>query len=339
VRWRRRDRSESADIPNPADDSGAVRVLAPGEQHRVPSAEIVSDAALDELRRSFASAPKRTVVIEDDDRPSPMVLADDGSLPDPEPVASRGIDPRIRERRIAVKRLAGRRRLKWVALVAAVVVMVVGVLVVLASPLLSIRTVDVDGAAYVQRFDGDLLDQVVASLDGEPILIADLQGAADRLEESPWVRSARVTMDFPDRVRIEIRERVPLAYFTGTDGRARVIDDEGRVIVVLDGQPIDYVQITGEGPDLGPGASAGSTYRAAAQLVRALPDELRPQVASLGVTPEGELTMELIQGTDVRFGVPDDLQAKLVALVVVLRRQPAGSMNVIDVSTGEPTIQ
>lgn len=331
MRWRRRNRLEpSAPTDTGHDDASAVRVLAPGE--------VASDAALEELRRSFQPASRRTVVIDDDDRPNPVVLGDDGSLPPSDP-PSPGIDPRIRERRIAVKRSAGRRRLRWVAVAAALVVLVVGVLVVLASPLLSVRRVEVDGAAYVARFDGELLADVVDSLEGEPILIVDLRRAEQRLEGSPWVRSARVTMDFPDRVRIELRERVPLAFFRAGDGRFRVIDDEGRVIVVLDGQPVDYVQITGEGPEVGPGASAGATYRAAAQLVRALPDELRPRVANLGVTPEGELTMELIEGTTVRFGAPDDLQAKLVALVVVLRRQDGDAPEVIDVSTGEPTIQ
>lgn len=297
--------------------------------------DTASDAAMAELERSFS----RTVVIEDDGRPDTISIGGDDSDPIPVATSAPTMDPRLRERRIAVRRSEGRKRLRWVLIALAVVAVVVAVLVVLASPLLSVRDVEVDGAVYTARFDRALLDEVVEELRGEPILIVDLRAAQERLEESPWVRSARVSMRFPDRVSIELRERVPLAWYVAADARHRVIDDEGRVIVVLDGQPVDYVQITGEGPEIEPGAYAGAAYRAAAQVVRALPAELRPQVASLGVTVDGELTMELVTGTEVRLGLPDDLQTKLVALVVVLRRQDAASLTVIDVSSGEPTIR
>lgn len=331
MRWLRRSKGDEQDTSAEArsvDES--VRVLP---RDGLPT-DTASDAALEELQRSFA----RTVVIEDDDRPSTVVIGDDSNSI-PVATSSPTMDPRIRERRIAVRRSEGRKRLRWVAIVVAVVVVVVGVLVVLASPLLSIRDVDVDGAVYVSRFDRELLDEVVDDLRGEPILIADLRGAEQRLEQSPWVRSARVSMRFPDAVRIELRERVPQAWYAAADGQHRVIDDDGRVIVVLGGQPVDYVQITGAGPEVGPGGYAGAAYRAAAQVVRALPPELRPQVASLGVTDDGELTMELVAGTDVRLGLPDDLQSKLVSVVVVLRRQDAESLTLIDVSSGEPTIR
>ena len=49
--------------------------------------------------------------------------------------------------------------------------------------------------------------------------------------------------------------------------------------------------------------------------------------------------MTLKGGTLVRFGPPNDLQDKLVAVVVLLRRQNPSTLAVIDVSTGDPTVQ
>jgi cell division protein FtsQ len=286
-------------------------------------------------REPAPGGPERIVIESDDDLidPGDELGADDTGGP-AAPVAK--MDPRIRARRIAVRRAVGRRRLRWLLLAGIVVAIGALVAVVLASPLFSVRQVRVDGAAYTEA---ELLDEVVASLDGEPIMVVDLAAAEERLETSPWVRDARVTRRFPDTVVIEIAERTPLAFFQGEDQRFRVIDDEGRVLAVLDGQPIDYVPVAGAGPDVEAGASAGGTYRAAAQLVEALPDELRPQVANLGVTEAGELTMTLVSGAEVRLGRPDDLQAKLVALVVVLRRQGAEELTVIDLSSGEPTVR
>jgi hypothetical protein len=49
--------------------------------------------------------------------------------------------------------------------------------------------------------------------------------------------------------------------------------------------------------------------------------------------------MILKGGTIVRFGPPSDLKDKLVSVVVLFRRQDPATLAVVDVSTGEPTIQ
>ncbi len=49
--------------------------------------------------------------------------------------------------------------------------------------------------------------------------------------------------------------------------------------------------------------------------------------------------MVLKGGTVIRFGPPTDLQNKLVGVVVLLRRQDPATLAVIDVSTGQPSVQ
>lgn len=330
----------------------------------------VSDRVLHELQHAFAGDPepqaasrpgsRPRIVIEADDLPDAVTL--DGDLSpgsgrsrvvidaeddiDVVPVAEEGPppptpDPRLRARRIAVRRAESRRRIKWVVGAAVVIVLVAAALVLLASPLLSIRTVEVEGAVYT---DPERLAAIVGQLKGEPILTADLDGAERRLEEIPWVRAARVTMHFPDRVSIQIAERSPIAHFRGADGLYRVIDVEGRVLDAIEGIPADYLPIDGSGPNVPPGEFAGTSWRAAAQLANALPVSLRPRVERLGVTEAGELTMELSDpptgGTIlVRFGFPDRYQDKLVALINELPRHEPGTITVIDVSTGDPTVR
>jgi len=97
--------------------------------------------------------------------------------------------------------------------------------------------------------------------------------------------------------------------------------------------------VRGQGPNLEAGAVADDVFRAAAQLVLALPSEIRPKVKALDLTGGGELSMILKGGTIVRFGPPSDLKDKLVAVVVLFRRQDPATLAVVDVSTGEPTIQ
>lgn len=287
------------------------------------------------------SAP-RTVTIIDDGLVDSVVLGavdDIDGDPTSPPPARTAMDPRIRARRREVRRTQGRRRRRVLGIIAAVLLVILVALVLLVSPVLSVRTVQVDGDVYSRRFDGDRLDRVVASLKGEPILSADLAAVRDELEASPWIRSVRVTRDLPGRVVIELDERQPLAWFMGGDARFRVIDGDGAVIAVLEGQPIDYLGITGTAPDLEPGQFAPAPYRAAAQLIRSLPDEVGDLVTALAVSDLGELSMTLAPGAEVRFGLPDDLQGKLVALVVVMRRQDVAELTTIDLSSGQPTVR
>jgi cell division protein FtsQ len=284
----------------------------------------------------------RTVTIIDEALTDSVVLGGfddtDDVLGGPPP-ARTAMDPRIRERRSEVRRRSSRKRRRVLVGVGSLVVLCAVAVVLLVSPVWSVRRVDVDGAVYMQRFDGERLDAVVSSLRGSPMLSVDLAGARGELEASAWVRSVRITRDMPSRVVIEIAERVPLAWFAGPDGRFRVIDSDGAVIAVLEGQPVDYVGIAGLAPDLEPGEMVPPVFRAAAQLSRSLPEEVAARVTGLAVSAEGEVSMTLDSGTEVAFGLPDDLQGKLVALVVVLRRHDVNDVRVIDVSSGQPTIR
>jgi cell division protein FtsQ len=246
------------------------------------------------------------------------------------------IEPRLRERRIAVKRAAGRKRLRWVLVAVGVLVVIVAVLAVLGSSLFAIDEVRVDGAVYT---DEAALDAVIDDLEGTPVLRADTDSAEERLEAIPWVASARVTTRFPNRATIELRERTPVATYEGPDGRFRVIDVDGRVLDVLDGEPTGYLLVTSpDAPDLDAGRFAPRGFVAAANLVQALTPELRAMAESVVVTADAtDLRMLLSEGREVRFGPGRDLVAKLVRLQTRLDQVDAGGFQYLDVSTDEVT--
>lgn len=244
-------------------------------------------------------------------------------------------DPTFEERRRKRERREKLRKVRWFKLAAIAVVLGVIVIAILASPIFSVRDVQVEGAIYTSQ---DSITAATDMLDGNSYFTLDTNGASDILKKDPWVEDVRISKHFPDTVVIEVDERVPVVWYVGEDNKARVVDAEGRVITVLEGWPTDYLQVTGVGPSLSAGAVADVGYRAAAQTVIALPDELRRLVQSLELSPGGELSMVLSSGTTVRFGAPTDLQNKLVSVVVLLRRQNPTDIAVIDVSTGEVTV-
>lgn len=344
------------------------RDLEPGEGDGTGDASmpVADGAVLDELSRAFSgdddARPRAVITIGgDDDLPdvaylddelerdpaaSPVFIDDDGeSDAVPTSAAStRGIEPRIRQRRIGVNRSRNRRRIWWLAALALVAVVVIGVLALLGSSLFAVDQVSVTGAVYTDR---QVLDEVIEDLTGMPVLLVDPAEVEARIEEIPWVDDARVTTSFPDSASIEIRERTPVAAMAGADGLVRVIDVDGRVLALVDGQPVALVWIEGPGTlDVAPGQFASIGYSSAASLVTKLTPDIRTRVQSMLVTPDGADLVLVLSGDrgpiEVRFGsaLGENAQIeKLVRLQRTLDDVGADLVTVIDVSTSEVTVR
>ena len=273
------------------------------------------------------SSGKKRVVISDDseviDRKSSRNPSDNGAS-------------RFRLRRIAVRREEGRRRLRWFTVLGLGVAGIILVLLLLTSPLLSVRKVEVEGVVYASP---ELVASIVDSIDGEPILTVDLDAAEEKLLMIPWVRQARVSMHLPSRVTIEVVERAPIAFFRSVDGFNRVIDRDGRVLDVIEGDPVDFTPIIGTGPNLSAGQNTEQPFLGAAELINALPSELRSRLLTVTVSPEGEVSLALTNDVEVLFGRPDDFQAKLVGVVNEIKRQGSRRYAIIDVSSGQPSVR
>lgn len=308
--------------PRPSDDGPAVITIADDD---LPDA-VTIDGTLD------PDSKRPVVVIEGD-------LDGDEMAPATDREVRRGIEPRMRERRLSVKRSQNRKRIKWVALVLLVVIVVVGGLALLGSSLFAVKAdqIEVVGAVYTDEAE---LERIIDDIADTPALRVDVDRLEDELETIPWVESAEITVDFPSAAVVDIREREPMTTFQGPDGRYRVLDREGRVLDVIDGYPFAYVLITGPDPvDLDPGEFAPRGYAAASELARNLTPPVRGRVAALEVTADGSsLIMILDDGRRVRFGEARELFAKLVRLDRVLTSGEILAEGPIDVSTEEVTV-
>ena len=310
--------TESSVDPAAGEVSGTILKIAKDDSDRI----IIIDAELrlptdvtfpiDAITQSVNIAPTS----------DPSVLIDDLRLGD-------SADTSIKKKRTKVSTLI-------LALVA-IGLFVVLALVILSSPLIGVRQIEVEGNRYINK---DLLESVKNSLIGKPLLTVDTRDAESRLLVDPWVETVRVQKFLPSLILIEVAERVPVAWFVGSDNSARIVDSQGRVLAVESGQPTEYLQITGVGPNLEAGVSAGDIYRAAAQLATGLPTELSEVVLNVGTGGPNQLVMTLRSGTLVNFGPPQDVQNKLISLVVLLRRQDAKQIIFIDLTNPDiPTVQ
>jgi cell division protein FtsQ len=329
---------------------------------------VAGGAVLDELSRAFhgdgdSDADRSTISIGGlDDLPDPVYLDDelerdaagegtvfiddDGSSDAilPKDATSPGIEPRLRQRRIGVRRAESRRRLWWVFVGLGVLIVLIAGLALLGSSLFSVDEISVEGNVYT---DPDELADVLDDLMGTPVLLVDTGLAEEQIEEISWVEDARVRTTFPNKVKIEIRERTPVASMLGSDNLSRVLDDDGRILDVVEGQPVALVWISGPGTlDLTPGEFASIGYSSAASLVTKLTPTIRSRVDSMLVTPDGSVLVLVLTSEngliEVRFGsaIGDNAQIeKLVRLERKLEDIGDETVEVIDVSTAEVTVR
>lgn len=325
----RADKKSTAD--KPAEPPRAATTISIGGDDDLPDAVYLDDG--------IGLAGDGTVFIDDDGR-GDAILPQDATGP--------GIEPRLRQRRIGVRRAEGRRRLKWVAIVGLVLAILIAGLAVLGSGFFAIDDVTVTGQQYA---DDVVVQEVIDDLEGTATLLVDTDAAEERLEEIAWVESARVRTDFPSSASIELRERVPLATMRGVDQLYRILDREGRVLALETGQPVAPALISGPGTlDLAVGQFADVGYAAASTLVTKLTPEVRSRLVSITATPDGSdirliLRNVLLNGDEapnieVRLGaaIGDNEQIeRLVRLERVLDDIDGGGTTIIDVSTEEAT--
>jgi cell division protein FtsQ len=239
------------------------------------------------------------------------------------------IDPRIRERRVAVTRAEGRRRLR-ILLTLVVIASVIGVAwLVVQSPFLAVRTINVRGADAA----GQLQVQQAAKVGhGAALLFVDTGAVAKRVETLSWVAKANVDKDLPNALTITVVQRRPAAWVkrkvaTGrpedTVGAAVIVDRHGRVLGDAVTPPPGIPEL--KGITFIPGRGGQIRPAAPAAAAAAMPDALRVQTAAL-VRRNGQYVLKLIHVPDgpqpavgeVRLGSLEEIGPKSAAALAVI---------------------
>lgn len=206
-------------------------------------------------------------------------------------------------------------------------VVTVGALVwsVSRSSLFDVDHVEVSGAFLVAPAEAA---QAAGPLRSSPLAEVDTASTEERIEALPFVRTARVERIFPNRVRIHLTERRPVAFAARPGGGFALLDGTGRVLADRPERPSDLPEVTGAGDVPGPGAWLEAA-RPALDIYLAMPDPLRRQVSV--ATVDGELVTLQVGDRDVRFGRADHIEAKVAALAALIDHLGSRSVRAIDV--------
>ena len=110
------------------------------------------------------------------------------------------------------------------------------------SPMLDVDRVQVLGG---QTTGMDALQRALGIGIGDQMVDLDLGAAERRLEQLPWVRTARVVRSWPATLRVIVVERQPEARIADPDGRWWLADGTGRLLDVVSDPPPDLLQVDG----------------------------------------------------------------------------------------------
>jgi cell division protein FtsQ len=243
----------------------------------------------------------------------------------PKRPARKAIDPRMRDRRVAVLRAQGRRRLRWMAGLLVVGVVGAAAWIVMHSALLDVERVRVTGT---QQATPDQVRFAAGVSRGDAILFLDAGAVARDVERVPWVDKARVERSLGGQLDIHVTERRPAAWVRRAPDQVALVDAGGRVLADAVEPPADLPEIAGLRIVPAPGRPVGP--RAAAGVLEKLPPELG--LRTIRVVVEGdEVTLGLRDGPEVRFGAPRRVASKARAAVAVLASTAETPPRYIDV--------
>jgi hypothetical protein len=263
----------------------------------------------------------------------------------PRPVSSRPpklrakVDPRISARRTEVTRQQGRRRLRVVGAVVAAALLAFGVWSLLHSSLFSASAVTVVGAAH----ETTAQIEAAAGLSDHPALLDVNTGAAVRgLEALPWVRTASVSVHWPDGVRIVVTEQVPKLVMPLASGQWAELAASGRVLAVEAARPPGLMELTGPRAPGTPGSTLGLSDRIGLEVAATLPPSFRAQVTAVNVEPGASgawVQLSMTTPILVDIGNATQLTAKYEDVTTMLANVALHNGDIIDVSVpGAPTV-
>jgi cell division protein FtsQ len=204
---------------------------------------------------------------------------------------------------------------------------------VFGSPLLAVRTVQVDGASALTA------EQVVGAAGigtGTPLVRVDTAAAAARVARLPQVAAVEVTRGWPQTVVVTLVERVPVAVVEDAGSRS-LVDRDGVLYDTITGDPPSGVvplTVTDPGPD-----DAATT--AALGALTSLPRDVRDQVTGVAATSADDVTLTLTDGRTVLWGSADKTDRKSRVLDGLLDQIEAGTLEpagTLDVSTPDAVV-
>ncbi|MCT9001124.1 FtsQ-type POTRA domain-containing protein [Microbacterium memoriense] len=275
-------------------------------------------------------------VPEDAVRPVPLAPAvEPAPGVDPE-VGVRDVWAAARARRRAlraeVRRFTARqrrRRMLWIGIASAFMLLVLGTLGAAYSPLFAVERVQVVGTSSL---DPGAVEAALSGQIGVPLSLVDSSEVKAALVQFPLVETYTLEARPPHDLVVRIVERTPIGSVQSAAGYT-LVDAAGVALSTTAEPPAGHpvIEVTG-----GVGSPA---FEAVGTVFRALPDSIRAQVTGMTATTANDVTLSLGgPGTSVVWGNADDSEYKAIALETIMAARPPEGVYSYDVSAPDAVV-
>lgn len=244
------------------------------------------------------------------------------------------IDPRLRARRIEVRRAEGRRRLRFVVGGAVVAMLAAGTWAATRSALLDLDHVRIEG---VDATSAAKINGAVQTPDGTPLLDLDLATIEAEVASLPWVETVNASREWPGTLRLDVVERVAVAALPAGDGSFVAVDTTGVAMAALAGADVGSLPVIGVAAE-GELGTVQERSAPALAVVEVMPADLDAWIETItvsGADPDTRLGLNLVGGAVVELGNESLLTDKLDAVRAVLAGADLRCIEVIDVRVAD----
>ena len=192
------------------------------------------------------------------------------------------------------------------------------------SPLLALRTVQVDGASRVSAAE---VQESVESQLGTSLALIDYDTITTQLAQFPLIRSYVTELVPPNTLVIHLVERAPVgAVVNGAE--FELLDPAGIVVQTSETRPEGVPLI-----DVGTEDVDSVAYRSVVEVLLSLPAELLAQVDTISATTKDDVTFSLRGvGQTVVWGSSDRSDYKASVLAGIVAQQEPDALVEFDVS-------
>lgn len=230
------------------------------------------------------------------------------------------IDQRIAIRRHTVRETGARRRLRHIAVALAFVVTVGLIALLLQSPVMAIRDIEVAGA---KRANVEAVLDRFAIAPGVPTISVRPAELAAAVEDDPWVARAQATVTWPGTVSLVVLEHKPVGWVEIDKEWYRASGTGAILEAAVPGSKAAKVKLRNLRGTTGD-TLKGKRVLAALEFLAVLPVDLRAKAVITGAG-EGKLVAR-VHGHLVDLGGPVDMVAKAATLTALLEEDiPPGS--------------
>ncbi|MFC3849696.1 cell division protein FtsQ/DivIB [Corynebacterium hansenii] len=188
------------------------------------------------------------------------------------------------------------------------------------TPVATVKEIRVEG---VVNGDAAAISESTGIPIGEQLIRVDTDAAARAAAAQPWVEKVTVGRSWPSAITVRVVEHTAVIHIRATDGE-HLFNAEGTEFLTAPPPPgsVEVVRVPRvDAPEPGKLDPDPRTVRTVLDILAALPEGVRAEVARIDAPGQTEVALILHDGREIFFGSSDRVREKGRAAEIVMGRE------------------